>query len=229
MLDLSSNSLSGAIPQNLEKLASLEILNVSHNHLSGTIPQSFSSMLSLQSIDFSYNNLSGSISTGRAFLTATAEAYVGNSGLCGEVKGLTCPKVFLPDKSRGVNKKVLLGVIIPVCGLFIGMICVGILLSWRHSKKSLDEESRIEKKEPPVLLKDVLDQRLRPPTGNLAEAVVFTVTMAMAYTRAAPESRPMMRPVAQQLALATKQPCLTEPFGMITLPVSSDWKVRNPH
>ncbi|KAG5043619.1 hypothetical protein JHK87_007534 [Glycine soja] len=389
MLDLSSNSLSGAIPQNLEKLASLEILNVSHNHLSGTIPQSFSSMLSLQSIDFSYNNLSGSISTGRAFLTATAEAYVGNSGLCGEVKGLTCPKVFLPDKSRGVNKKVLLGVIIPVCGLFIGMICVGILLSWRHSKKSLDEESRIEKsnesismlwgrdgkftfsdlvkatngfndmycigkgafgsvyraqvltdqvvavkrlnisdsddipavnrqsfqneiesltevrhhniikfygfcscrgqmflvyehvhrgslgkvlygeegkselklaqtkrvtdkcdvysfgvvvleimmgkhpgellftmssnkslsstEEPPVLLKDVLDQRLRPPTGNLAEAVVFTVTMAMAYTRAAPESRPMMRPVAQQLALATKQPCLTEPFGMITV------------
>ena len=88
----------------------------------------------------------------------------------------------------------------------------GELLFTMSSNKSLSSTE-----EPPVLLKDVLDQRLRPPTGNLAEAVVFTVTMAMAYTRAAPESRPMMRPVAQQLALATKQPCLTEPFGMITV------------
>ncbi|TKY62323.1 LRR receptor serine/threonine-protein kinase [Spatholobus suberectus] len=151
LLDLSSNSLSGALPQNLEKLASLQILNVSHNHLSGTIPQSFSSMLSLQSIDFSYNNLSGSIPTGGVFQTATAEAYVGNSGLCGEVKGLTCPKVFSPDKSGGVNKKVLLGVIIPVCGLFIGMIGVGILLCRQHAKKRLGEESKsIEKSDQSV-------------------------------------------------------------------------------
>ncbi|RDX61260.1 putative leucine-rich repeat receptor-like protein kinase, partial [Mucuna pruriens] len=142
LLDLSSNSLSGAIPPNLDKLSVLEILNVSHNHLSGTIPQSFASMISLQSIDFSYNNLSGSIPTGGVFQTATAEAYVGNSGLCGEVKGLTCPKVFSSNKSGGVNKKVLLGVIIPVCVLFIGMICVGILLCRRHAKKRIDEESK---------------------------------------------------------------------------------------
>ncbi|KAH1195050.1 MDIS1-interacting receptor like kinase 2 [Glycine max] len=148
LLDLSSNSLSGDLPQNLGKLASLEILNVSHNHLSGPIPQSFSSMISLQSIDFSHNNLSGLIPTGGIFQTATAEAYVGNTGLCGEVKGLTCPKVFSPDNSGGVNKKVLLGVIIPVCVLFIGMIGVGILLCQRlrHANKHLDEESkRIEK------------------------------------------------------------------------------------
>ena len=86
------------------------------------------------------------------------------------------------------------------------------LLFTMSSNKSLSSTE-----EPPVLLKDVLDQRLPPPTGNLAEAVVFTVTMAMACTRAAPESRPMMRSVAQQLSLATMQPCLTESFGMITI------------
>ncbi|CAJ1898970.1 unnamed protein product [Sphenostylis stenocarpa] len=70
--------------------------------------------------------------------------------------------------------------------------------------------------EPQVLLKDVLDQRLPPPTGQLAEAVVFTMTIALACTRAAPESRPMMRAVAQELS-ATTQACLPEPFGMITM------------
>ncbi|KAG5055412.1 hypothetical protein JHK85_007922 [Glycine max] len=146
MLDLSSNYLSGAIPPSLEKLASLEVLNVSHNHLTGTIPQSLSDMISLQSIDFSYNNLSGSIPTGRVFQTVTSEAYVGNSGLCGEVKGLTCPKVFSSHKSGGVNKNVLLSILIPVCVLLIGIIGVGILLCWRHTKNNPDEESKITEK-----------------------------------------------------------------------------------
>ncbi|KAL9285072.1 hypothetical protein ACSQ67_024602 [Phaseolus vulgaris] len=151
MLDISSNSLSGPLPQNLGKLTTLEILNVSHNHLSGTIPQSFSTMLSLQSVDFSYNKLSGSIPTGRVFQTATAEAYAGNSGLCGDIKGLTCPKSLSPNKSGGVNKKVLLGVIIPVCALLIGIISVGVILGRRHDKKHLDEESkRVEKSDQPI-------------------------------------------------------------------------------
>ncbi|QCD97769.1 LRR receptor-like serine/threonine-protein kinase FLS2 [Vigna unguiculata] len=150
MLDISSNSLSGALPQNLEKLTALEILNVSRNHLSGTIPRSYSSMISLQSIDFSYNKLSGSIPTGRVFQTATAEAYAGNSGLCGEINGLTCTKSLSPDKSGGVNKKVLLGVIIPVCVL-IGIIIVGVILRRRHSIKHLDEESKSnEKSDQPI-------------------------------------------------------------------------------
>ncbi|KAL9285073.1 hypothetical protein ACSQ67_024603 [Phaseolus vulgaris] len=151
MLDISSNSLSGPLPQNLGKLTTLEILNVSHNHLSGTIPQSFSTMLSLQSVDFSYNKLSGSIPTGRVFQTATAEAYAGNSGLCGDIKGLTCPKSFSPDKSGGVKNKVLLGVIIPVCALFMVIISVGVILGRRHDKKHLDEESkRVEKSDQPI-------------------------------------------------------------------------------
>ncbi|CAL5193838.1 unnamed protein product [Lathyrus oleraceus] len=145
MLDISSNNLSGEIPQNLQKLASLEFLNVSHNNLSGTIPQSFSSMVSLQSVDFSYNHLSGSIPTGAVFQNQSAEAFVGNSGLCGEVKGLECPKVLSQDNSGGANKKVLVGVTISVGGvLFIGMIGIGILLFQRKAKKQSEESKSIE-------------------------------------------------------------------------------------
>ncbi|MCI82560.1 putative leucine-rich repeat receptor-like protein kinase, partial [Trifolium medium] len=46
--------------------------------------------------------------------------------------------------------------------------------------------------------------------------IVFTMRVALACTRAAPESRPMMRSVAQELS-ATTQDCLSQPFGMITV------------
>ncbi|RDX61261.1 MDIS1-interacting receptor like kinase 2, partial [Mucuna pruriens] len=69
-----------------------------------------------------------------------------------------------------------------------------------------------------VLLKDVLDQRLPPPRGRLAKAVVLTVSIALACTRATPESRPVMRAVAQELSsTTTTQACFSEPFGMITI------------
>ncbi|CAL0309783.1 unnamed protein product [Lupinus luteus] len=140
-LDLSSNSFSGSIPQNLEKLAMLMILNVSHNHLSGKIPLSISHMLSLQSVDFSFNNLTGPVPTDGIFQRTTGEAYVGNSGLCGEAKGLTpCSS---PEKSGffGV-KKIVLFIIAPFCSvLLIIMIIFGILKFHRKSKEH-DEESK---------------------------------------------------------------------------------------
>ncbi|KAE9621888.1 putative protein kinase RLK-Pelle-LRR-XI-1 family [Lupinus albus] len=69
-----------------------------------------------------------------------------------------------------------------------------------------------------VLLKDVLDQRLPPPSGRLAKVVIVLVSIALACTRTTPESRPTMYSVAQDIsATITKKACLTEPFGMITL------------
>ena len=51
-----------------------------------------------------------------------------------------------------------------------------------------------------LFLKDMLDQHLPPPTGQLAVKVVVTVKMALACTRANPQSRPTMRSVAQELS-----------------------------
>lgn len=67
-----------------------------------------------------------------------------------------------------------------------------------------------------ILLKDVLDQRLSPPTGHLAEAVVFVITIALACTRTTPESRPTMRSVAQELSVKTL-PYLPQPLGTIEM------------
>jgi serine/threonine protein kinase len=53
-----------------------------------------------------------------------------------------------------------------------------------------------------LLVKDIVDQRLPPPTDKLGETIVFTMRVALACTRAAPESRPMMRSVAHELYIS---------------------------
>ena len=66
------------------------------------------------------------------------------------------------------------------------------------------------------LLKDVLDQGLPQPTGQIAKEVVFVMTIALACVRDTPESRPTMRFVAQELAAKT-QACLSDQFDKITI------------
>lgn len=83
------------------------------------------------------------------------------------------------------------------------------------SSPSLSSTSATLSDSQELLLKDVLDQRLSPPTGQLAKAVVFVVTIALACTRSTPESRPTMRFVAQELSDRTHN-FSSEPFGTIT-------------
>ncbi|GMH02569.1 hypothetical protein Nepgr_004408 [Nepenthes gracilis] len=54
------------------------------------------------------------------------------------------------------------------------------------------------------LQKNVLDQQLSPPTGQVANDVVVVIRVALACTSSLPESRPTMRLVAQQLLAGTQ-------------------------
>ncbi|RXH73539.1 hypothetical protein DVH24_016361 [Malus domestica] len=83
-LDLSSNKLSGEIPEELTSLISLQTLNLSNNLLTGRIPSKICDMGTLESLDFSVNQLSGEISPSISNLTFLAylNFYVGNK-LCG--------------------------------------------------------------------------------------------------------------------------------------------------
>nr|DAD36465.1 TPA_asm: hypothetical protein HUJ06_007106 [Nelumbo nucifera] len=112
-IDLSSNKLTGSIPNNLGYLSQLRSLNLSNNFLLGQIPKSFQNLSSLESLDLSHNNLTGeipveltrmeSISIFRVAFNnlsgkipfdpaRVSSSYTGNPFLCGEPLKRKCPE-----------------------------------------------------------------------------------------------------------------------------------------
>ncbi|KAM0917933.1 hypothetical protein ACQ4PT_009329 [Festuca glaucescens] len=84
-LNLSGNSLSDIIPQSIAELRELESFDLSHNRLRGEIPGGLSALSALTRLNLSYNNLTGTIPSGNQLRTLDDQAsiYIGNPGLCG--------------------------------------------------------------------------------------------------------------------------------------------------
>jgi hypothetical protein len=85
-LNLSWNKLSGNLPNKIGDMQSVESLDLSRNRFYGEIPQSLSNLSSLSYLDLSYNDLTGAIPSGGQLDTLYDEypaMYYGNSDLCG--------------------------------------------------------------------------------------------------------------------------------------------------
>uniref|UniRef100_A0A0D9XT95 Leucine-rich repeat-containing N-terminal plant-type domain-containing protein n=1 Tax=Leersia perrieri TaxID=77586 RepID=A0A0D9XT95_9ORYZ len=92
-LNLSFNYLSGKIPEKLGIIKSLESLDLSRNKLSGEIPSSLSNLTALSYLDLSYNNITGVIPSGSQLDSLYSEnpnIYSGNGGLCGRPLQKNC-------------------------------------------------------------------------------------------------------------------------------------------
>ncbi len=83
-LDLSSESLTGVIPDELSNLSSLTTLDLSDNSLTGAIPDELGDLSSLTTLDLSDNSLRGAIPDQLSDLSSlTTLNLSGNSGLTG--------------------------------------------------------------------------------------------------------------------------------------------------
>ncbi|KAK3020658.1 hypothetical protein RJ639_046251 [Escallonia herrerae] len=133
VLNLSHNSLVGHIPPLLGKLLALESLDLSSNQLGGEIPAQLGDLTFLSALNLSQNHLVGHIPRGKQFNTFEADAYGGNSELCGPPLSRNCedsetPKPPPPPEVQKINdldfasgftwKVVLLGY---GCGTVLGL------------------------------------------------------------------------------------------------------------
>ncbi|XP_037422602.1 receptor-like protein EIX2 isoform X2 [Triticum dicoccoides] len=91
-LNLSSNQLIGEIPSKIGDLKQLESLDLSYNKFSHEIPSGLSALTSLSHLNLSYNNLSGVIPSGPQLqvLNNLNYTYIGNPALCGYPLSKNC-------------------------------------------------------------------------------------------------------------------------------------------
>ncbi|KAL8258068.1 hypothetical protein R6Q59_030109 [Mikania micrantha] len=90
-LNLSRNQLKGHVPMRIGNLNQMESLDLSMNKLSGQIPQSLTSLNFLSYLNLSFNNLSGPIPVGYQLQTlAEPSVLQGNNGLCGLPLSRSC-------------------------------------------------------------------------------------------------------------------------------------------
>ena len=101
-LDLRANHLGGAIPDEIGNLAQVEHLDLSHNHLTGTFPVSLCDLTGLRYLNFSYNLLSGEIPRRGQCVSFSANEFLANGALCGEVVQLACRKQTLGVSVGGI-------------------------------------------------------------------------------------------------------------------------------
>ncbi|CAD6226143.1 unnamed protein product [Miscanthus lutarioriparius] len=86
-LDLSANSLSGALPPALGALARLEFLDLSMNALTGAVPAALAGASGLRFLNLSNNALSGGIPDELRALRALQELQISGNNLTGALPG----------------------------------------------------------------------------------------------------------------------------------------------
>ncbi|KAB2595749.1 receptor-like protein 12 [Pyrus ussuriensis x Pyrus communis] len=92
-LNLSRNNLTGQITPKIGKLQSLDSLDLSNNQIHGTIPTSLFQISGLGKLDLSNNNLFGRIPMGTRLQNYEPSAFAGNPLLCGiPLQQLCSPK-----------------------------------------------------------------------------------------------------------------------------------------
>ncbi|GKV21719.1 hypothetical protein SLEP1_g31673 [Rubroshorea leprosula] len=100
-LNLSRNQLTGRIPKDIGQIRSLESLDLSGNKLSGQLPLSMSQLSFLNTLNLSNNNFYGRIPSSTQLQSFSAYAFIGNSALCGPPLTPACPEDEKPSDGGG--------------------------------------------------------------------------------------------------------------------------------
>ncbi|XP_065621703.1 MDIS1-interacting receptor like kinase 2-like isoform X1 [Quercus suber] len=159
------------------------------------------------------------ISSNNILLNSELEAFVSDFGTA---------RLLDPDSS---NQTLVVGtygyiapelaytmVVTEKCDVYsFGMVALEILMG-KHPGELLTSLSTLSSQN--LMLNEILDQRLPPPTRSIAQDIFFAASVAFACLRTKPKSRPTMKWVSQE-CLSGKKP-LAIPLHAVSL-----WQLRN--
>lgn len=139
-LYLQSNLFQGAIP-NMRQLKGIQYLDLSSNKLSGTIPQDLVKLHSLLNLNLSFNNLEGDVPLDGVFRNASEVEVKGNN-LCGGIPQLHLHPCLVKKKGKQRKKDAALKVTLAVVP-FSFLVLVLFALAFTYLKKK-KKNSRTE-------------------------------------------------------------------------------------
>ncbi|XP_073036581.1 uncharacterized protein [Primulina eburnea] len=140
-LSFAHNNLQGIIPPSIGDLRGLVSLDFSDNNISGVIPKSLENLIFLSYLDLSHNRLEGEIPSGGPFLNFTAQSFVMNYALCGDVRLQVPPcNVEVVDKSSSKHVSLIKYIIAPT----ISVILVVALSIWLLRRRSVNKKHQVE-------------------------------------------------------------------------------------
>ncbi|XP_010905056.3 putative leucine-rich repeat receptor-like serine/threonine-protein kinase At2g24130 [Elaeis guineensis] len=176
-LNLSSNALRGPLPGSIGALPYLEVLDLSFNQLAGTMPESLQASSSLKQLNISFNNFSGTVPTEGVFAHLSKDSFLGNSGLCGSIIGI----------SRCGTKRAHRFMILPLILTLVGTPCLLCLfgcpmfmksrastcLQSFHQPEKLDKEEQQKQDYPRISYRQLMEATSGFAESNLIGAGSF--------------------------------------------------------
>ncbi|XP_058083781.1 MDIS1-interacting receptor like kinase 2-like [Magnolia sinica] len=146
-----------------------------------------------------------------------------NSELEASVSDFGTARLLIPDSSNWTMLAGTYGYIAPElaytmrvtekCDVYsFGVVALEVMMG-RHPGELISSLSSPNRED--ILLKDMFDQRLSDPMAEVAQEVIFAVSMALACIQPDPDSQPTMHHVAQELSVSGPSFSL-EPFHALT-------------
>ncbi|KAB2602331.1 leucine-rich repeat receptor-like serine/threonine-protein kinase BAM3 [Pyrus ussuriensis x Pyrus communis] len=225
ILDFGNNFFLQEIPAGIGKLADLEYLSFFSNNPNDTIPYQLSNLKKVKCLLFGGNYLR--ILDSSKFSSMPSLKYLdlflnfiaiwvlfkGGLHIQARLSNFGTARLLSTDSSNWTNIVGSIGYMAPElaftirvtdkCDIYsFGVVTLKVLMG-KHPGNMLEsqllESSKSLKNNAELLLKDLLDRRLEPPTNELAKVVVLVMSLAMACIRTSPRSRPTMFFVSQKL------------------------------
>lgn len=152
ILDLHANQISSSIPLSIGNLSNLVWLDFSENLLSGSIPSTLGNLKNLTYFSVSYNNLSGAIPSVESIQQFGSSPFLYNPDLCGAPLETSCSS---RDSTNSARKKPKLSAsaivaIVAATLIFTGVCVITIINTRARSRRRGDEAMAVESTTTPL-------------------------------------------------------------------------------